>query len=311
MKRKRRKKKKKKRKKKATKEGKKKKKIRVLRPKKRYKAPESYRRGRRGKTPPLYSYQVSQVILLVLTTAMPRRKKNSQPSQPESDESDEGYCPTQTELTQVEDLSNTEKRALLGQVCNLLLAGEIKKVPVKKAFIKKHIFKKHKKHFEDVMEGAKNSMRHVFGYEIVTLKDSYILVNNLKSKLVKLQDLSEAEFTVKGLLTTMLMVIFMSEGKISAGSLEISLNILDIEMTTTAKPTIQGFVRKKYLEIETESSSDPPTVMYKWGERAHAEFSKKQMLDLVCKIYGNNMKPQEWTQQWNLIQEEPSDEDED
>lgn len=46
----------------------------------------------------------------------------------------------------------------------------------------------------------------------------------------------------------------------------------------------QGFVRKKYLEIETESSSDPPIVMYKWGERAHAEFSKKQMLDLVCKV---------------------------
>lgn len=66
--------------------------------------------------------------------------------------------------------------------------------------------------------GIMNGFSHqVFGYEIVALKDSYILVNNLNSKLTHHQDLSEAEFTVKGLLTAILMVIFMAEGKISAG----------------------------------------------------------------------------------------------
>lgn len=43
-------------------------------------------------------------------------------------------------------------------------------------------------------------------------------------------------------------------------------------------------MRKKYLEVENDTSSDPPTVLYKWGERAHAEFSKKEMLDLICKV---------------------------
>lgn len=246
-------------------------------------------------------YPVSQQKQAVIV--MPPRKSNkSRHEDSDDDSSEEEFVPTQTQSQQY---TNSEIQKLAGQVCNLLLVGEMRKIPVKSTDIRKSIImKKNKSSFQSVMEKAGEMMEHVFGYKIVTVKGtSYILVNTMGDSMVKYQQCSDDEHAARGLLVAILIAIFMSEGRIAQGTLDLYLNAMEVEQAT-AKPLIQEYLRQKYLEIISEDSGDQPTLMYLWGERAHAEFSKKDILEFACKIYGNDMKPSMWTFQWKIVRDE-------
>ena len=49
--------------------------------------------------------------------------------------------------------------------------------------------------------------------------------------------------------------------------------------------TLQELKRQRYLEITIDKTSDPSVREYHWGERAHLEFPKKELLELVCKVF--------------------------
>ena len=46
----------------------------------------------------------------------------------------------------------------------------------------------------------------------------------------------------------------------------------------------QEFVRQGYLEYIRDTKTDPPTYEFKWGARAKAETSKKNVLQFVCQV---------------------------
>ncbi|KAG0727245.1 Non-structural maintenance of chromosomes element 3 [Chionoecetes opilio] len=216
-------------------------------------------------------------------------------------ESDESEYEDNTR-SQSRSLTGRDVEKLAGQVCNMLLVGEMKKIPAKSADIRSIIQKKTKSSFENVMGRAGEIMQQVFGYEIKCVKgNSYILVNSMSATLLKFQQLSKKEEAEWGVLIVTLIAIFMCEGTMNAAQLEAYLGTLGIDMATKGKTMLKDFVRKKYLDTSMEGSSDPPTLMYQWGDRAHAEISKGDLLELVCKVYGNVMKPSMWTYQWKLI----------
>lgn len=43
-------------------------------------------------------------------------------------------------------------------------------------------------------------------------------------------------------------------------------------------------MREKYLAMTLNKNVDPPIKEFQWGERAYLELSKKDILELVCKV---------------------------
>lgn len=247
------------------------------------------------------------------------RHKRRQRVVVESDDSDdsevEEYTPSQSRRPSQSQRSNQSQGAsvlaekdvkkLAGQVCNMLLAAEIKKIPVKSSEIKKSIIPlKNRNSYKVVMSKAEEMMEHLFGYMITPVKsNSYILVNIMARNFSKFEMVPKREEARRGLLIAILAAIFMNEGKMSAGGLESFLMDLDKDLVSTSKHTIQEFIRQRYLDAVPDLKNDTSKLVYMWGDRASAEFNKKEILEFVCKVYGN-MKPSMWTYQWKLVNED-------
>ncbi|KAK7079872.1 Melanoma-associated antigen G1 [Halocaridina rubra] len=157
----------------------------------------------------------------------------------------------------------------------------------------------------------------VYGYNIVRLKnnDSYILLNDLKynNDLLESTAASSSDELIS-LLTIILSAIFMSGGVMQESSLNEYLKTFHIELGSRSPHPVfgnvdklihQDWARQCYLEIILDKMMDPPKREYKWGERAHLEFPKKWMLELVCKVYGDDIQPEMWTAQWKQVQDNP------
>lgn len=67
---------------------------------------------------------------------------------------------------------------------------------------------------------------------------------------------------------------------------------------------LKEFVRQKYLSYnKIQTHPTPPAFEFKWGFRSNLEFRKIDVLRFVCDIYGDNMKPEFWQQQFQQAQE--------
>jgi len=64
------------------------------------------------------------------------------------------------------------------------------------------------------------------------------------------------------------------------------LNILGYKLEEYKKIVSSDFVKQLYISTEPIPLSDPPKMNYLWGERAHMEFTKLEILDFASKIYG-------------------------
>jgi len=59
----------------------------------------------------------------------------------------------------------------------------------------------------------------------------------------------------------------------------------------------RDFVRQHYLEYKRILNSDPPIFEFTWGPRAFLEAGKKDILNVVCELYGN-LKPDDFPEQF-------------
>lgn len=255
----------------------------------------------------------------------PRKKsivpsQQTQPVQEDSDEDmDEDYDNTQsgTQSTQV-TLSDSERRILAGHVVNYMLVADCKKVPVKRIDINKGVLKEHSRQFKPVMSEVTRILSKVYGYKVVDLeKGQYILVNNMSATLrdhdVFPATRSRSDAATMGLVTAILAGIFMSGELMQEGPMREYLKKLGIDIDSKDphpvfgnmnKLITQDLVKQCYINISFDRSTDPPSKEFRWGPRAHKELSKKHMLELVCKIYGDNMRPEMWASQWKEVQRE-------
>ena len=62
------------------------------------------------------------------------------------------------------------------------------------------------------------------------------------------------------------------------------LNILGYKSEEYKKLVSTDFVKQLYLNTEPIPLSDPPKMNYLWGERAHLEFTKLEILDFASKV---------------------------
>ena len=63
------------------------------------------------------------------------------------------------------------------------------------------------------------------------------------------------------------------------------LNILGYKLEEYKKIVSSDFVKQLYISTEPIPLSDPPKMNYLWGERAHMEFTKLEILDFASKVW--------------------------
>jgi len=208
-----------------------------------------------------------------------------------------------------QSMSKSDLQRLVNDVLHYILKVDSKKYSIKRQDIVKQVLKEHSKAYDLVMTDVTKKLNDIFGIKIIEVegkKGQYIMSNTLKINEENSHvQLSMAEYEKQGLLTIILALIFMN-GNVATeevmNNFLMDLGVLPQE-NDGDKKTLQDFVRMLYLEKNRIETSDPAAYEYRWGPRAHMEISKTDILQMVCKIYGD-MKPEQWTQQYQEITEE-------
>ncbi|XP_042885391.1 non-structural maintenance of chromosomes element 3 homolog [Penaeus japonicus] len=249
---------------------------------------------------------------------MPRRRAIEVSSDEEPSQSQPASQLSQTQGSS--EISSENMRILASNVCNYLLVSDCKKIPAKRADIVKSVLKEHSRHFKEVMAEANQILERVYGYKVVELekKNHFIMINTLITNNSDEDDLLLASTTSSeaanlGLVTAILAGIFMSGEVMQEGPMREYLKKLGVDIDSREDhPTFgnvtkyihQDLVRQQYLQITLNKDVEPPSNEYRWGERAHKELSKRDILELVCKVYGNQTRPEDWVAQWKIVKRE-------
>lgn len=225
-------------------------------------------------------------------------------------DSDEEYLPKASQSSQVIGLKEDELEHLVNDTVYYLLIADQRKQMIKKADIVKHVIKEQSRNFNAVITKAQNKLKQVYGIKLIELegrKGQYVLINCLKESTVR-NTSSDSESARDGLLLVILTLIFMKGNVISEVHLWQTLKRLGLNLDTPNKLhplfgdlkrliTVE-FVRQLYLEYTRIQDSEPPVYEFRWGPRAHLEVKKRDILELVCKIFNNDMKIEQWTSQY-------------
>uniref|UniRef100_A0A8C8YY94 MAGE domain-containing protein n=1 Tax=Prolemur simus TaxID=1328070 RepID=A0A8C8YY94_PROSS len=166
------------------------------------------------------------------------------------------------------------------------------KEPVTEAEMLKNVIKEYRDHFPGIFMKACECMEVVFGIEVKKvdpISRSYVLTKMLD--LTYDGRLSDDEGMPKtGLLILILGVIFMEGNRAPEEKIWKVLNTIgvyperkDFIYGECRKLITKDLVQEKYLEYRQVPNSDPPSYEFLWGPRAHAETSKKKVLEFFSK----------------------------
>lgn len=211
-------------------------------------------------------------------------------------------------------LRSDELEHLVNECVYYILISHQKRLPVKKADIVKHVLKEHSKSFSNIIPRVEAVLKQVYGIKLVEVegkKGHYILVNNLKEGVENIQISrmgSDTENAKDGLLVVILTLIFMNGNVMAEGHMWQTLKRLGLTSDGPKCHPVFGdikklityeFVRQLYLEHIRIPGSDPPSHEFRWGARSQLEVDKKELLELVCVIFNNEMKIEQWSSQYH------------
>jgi len=214
----------------------------------------------------------------------------------------------------LDNLDPTDVEKKVNELVQYILVMDQKKLPIKKRDINKNVLQEHGRLYSAFMARAKDRLHEVFGFLVVELKDklkgSCILVNTLPSLSDKPHlQWSDEEVSRMGLLATILTIIFMNGNTILEEELWSSLKKMCIKQDehhpvfgNVRCLVMEEWTRQAYLEVVPQPNTDPVVKEIHWGQRAHVEFTKKNSLDLVCRVYGT--EPQAWMHPWQQVREQ-------
>ncbi|KAF8787462.1 Non-structural maintenance of chromosomes like protein [Argiope bruennichi] len=208
--------------------------------------------------------------------------------------------------------SSVDPSNLVNQCVFYILVADRSKKAIRKRDIIHHVFDGRNTHlFPEILKKAASCLQKIFGFELMELKSNkneYLLVNNLchQYDVQEYAEYSRMERQIQGLTFHILTLIFMNENSIIEDELWKALEPLGIEIKSRKPHPIFGDVQKfitgtlvkqMYL-VRRQLSKDPPLFELTWGERAHKEVLKEDILEeFVCKIMPDT-KPEEWILQY-------------
>ncbi|KAF7280287.1 hypothetical protein GWI33_006199 [Rhynchophorus ferrugineus] len=186
----------------------------------------------------------------------------------------------------------------------------------------KNVIHKRGQCLDSVIQQAIKVLEDVYGYELieynaVNMKETFYF---LRSMLPPLDDSSEEEeecvsndetdsdISIKAQKILSLFIlshIFMTNAPVSDKSLYGFLMSLDIDVEVkhpffgNVKEYIKTLTRQHYLHCEFDNKTKKQA--FQWGFRAEIEVSKMEVLQFVCKMYGNK-QPEDFTEQYRVAQ---------
>ncbi|XP_064477255.1 non-structural maintenance of chromosomes element 3 homolog [Ornithodoros turicata] len=204
---------------------------------------------------------------------------------------------------------------LVNNAVYFILVADQHKRTITRADIVKNVLKDSSCSFAEVLKEARRKLVHVFGYELIDVKEkqgSYMLVSKMDvpdvSQFIKKSD---EDYAKQGFVTLVLSLIMMMGGCVEEGklwnllaSLGIMLNSPDAVFGNVKKWVTTDLVKQLYLDYSKVDGSEPTTYQFKWGPRARSEVPKKDLLDFVCEVHGDGMQPEQWLSVFNEINEE-------
>ena len=174
-----------------------------------------------------------------------------------------------------------------------LLEKYNKKEPITQNALMKLISSKYKGHFPEILRRASERLELVFGLELKEVdcsRNTYTLINKF-SLGVEEGSRGERGTPKSGLLMALLGIIFMKGNCATEEQVWDFLSVLGIYpgrnhsiFGEPRKLITKDLVEKGYLTYYRLPKSDPPSYVFLWGPRAHAETSKMKVLEVLAKI---------------------------
>ncbi|XP_070320857.1 melanoma-associated antigen B4-like [Odocoileus virginianus] len=174
-----------------------------------------------------------------------------------------------------------------------LLEKYNKKEPIAQIALMKIISSKYKEHFPEILRRASERLELVFGLELKEVdcsRNIYALTNKF-SLGVEEGSRGERGMPKSGLLMAILGIIFTKGNCATEEEVWDFLNLLGIYAGRNhsifgepRKLITKDLVEKGYLNYHRVPKSDPPSYVFLWGPRAHAETTKMKVLEVMAKI---------------------------
>ncbi|XP_058391310.1 melanoma-associated antigen 10-like [Diceros bicornis minor] len=194
-----------------------------------------------------------------------------------------------------ESLLSDELNRKVAELLQFLSVKYRTKEPITKAEMLKSILKEYQDHFPVIFRKVCECMEVVFGIEVKEVdptSQSYVLVKTLDLTYDGM--LSDDQGMPKtGLLILILGVIVVKGNCAPEEKIWEVLNMIgvyagrkDFIYGEPRKLITEDLVQEKYLEYRQVPNSDPPHYEFLWGPRAHAETSKRKVLEFFVKISG-------------------------
>ncbi|XP_041860350.1 necdin-like 2 [Melanotaenia boesemani] len=228
-------------------------------------------------------------------------------------EDDEDAMFTQPSTTQVqrglEKLTPAQVDQKTAEVVQYILVKDQKKIPVRRADLVRHVVKEYRNIYPEIIKRAAQTFHQVFGLKLVEIDPKshmYILINNLDAA-NRASPIKCSTNPKMGLLFVILSVIFMKGGVVRENLIWNTLKKLRVdpgekheEFGDVKKVVTDEFVRQRYLEYLRIPHTEPVEYELRWGHRADAEVSKRQILEFMGQLH--DKEPQSWTQQFREAQ---------
>lgn len=172
---------------------------------------------------------------------------------------------------------------------------------------------------EEIWKQIRFDLKDVFGYDLKESQDKkgFFLVNvyseHSQPELRHLK-VPEDEQANTALLTVVLSVIYMNNGSMKQDALFNFLKELKVHDEDKREASHFGNVKnliendwgkkQHYIQVDKDPNADVdhPTNIYSWGERAHVEVNKSDILKFVAETYEKEVK--EFTEQYESIRNE-------
>ncbi|XP_034341582.1 melanoma-associated antigen B4-like [Arvicanthis niloticus] len=154
--------------------------------------------------------------------------------------------------------------------------------------------KKYKEQFPEILRRTSARLELVFGLELKEIDPnthSYLLVGKLGLSTEGSLS-SNWGLPRTGLLMSILGVIFMKGNRATEQEVWQFLNGVGVyagkKHLIFGEPEefIRDLVQENYLEYHQVPGSDPPSYVFLWGTRAHAETTKMKVLEVLAKVNG-------------------------
>ena len=174
-----------------------------------------------------------------------------------------------------------------------LLEKYNKKEPITQHALMRVISSKYRGQFPEILRRASERLELVFGLELKEVdcsRNTYTLINKF-SLGVEEGSRGERGMPKSGLLMALLGIIFMKGDCATEEEVWDFLSVLGIYpgrnhsiFGEPRKLITKDLVEKGYLNYHRLPRRDPPSYVFLWGPRAHAETTKMKVLEVLAKL---------------------------